>query len=100
MARQLNAGKPLKLSLSGLISPSTIDYIIQGLKGNTQVKELNVSNCSLEDADLSKLCEKLKSDKCLEVIKLQKNRITSLQPLVDMVLAQPGRGDHLKELDL
>jgi len=70
MARHVNAEKPLKLSLQGLISPQTIDYIIQGLKGNTKVKELNLSNCSIEDANFSKLCEKLKTDSCLDVIKL------------------------------
>lgn len=70
MARLLNAEKPLKLSLQGLISPQTLDHIIKGLKGNTKVKELNLSSCSLEDADFSKLCEKLKTDSCLDVIKL------------------------------
>lgn len=47
--RQVNSKRQIKLSLTGLVSSSTLDYILSGLKNNTEVYELNLGGCGLED---------------------------------------------------
>jgi hypothetical protein len=59
LLRACNTSKPVCLNLGGLLGKETnqLDYILSGLKGNTVVEELNLSNNQLENEDLSKICE-------------------------------------------
>lgn len=60
MLRSVNSKQPIKLDLSGLISKLGLDYLLSGLKNNTQAYELNLNNCSFDDEDLQKIVERLR----------------------------------------
>jgi hypothetical protein len=47
--RNVNSQRQIKLSLSGMVSSYNLDYILSGFKGNSEVLELNLSNCGLVD---------------------------------------------------
>ncbi len=57
--RLVNLKRPIKLNLVGMINKLSLDYILSGLKNNTEVYELNLSNCQLDDEDLYKISAKL-----------------------------------------
>ena len=56
MIRQFGTSKPIKLNLSGLISSSSLDFILSGIKNSQVVHELNLGSNVLNDEDLSKIC--------------------------------------------
>lgn len=88
--RAVNRAKPIKLNLSnGLIGPFHIDVLLSGLKGNTMVTELNLSNCALEDNELVKMAEGLKNDTSITTLKLGKNKFTSMQAIINLLLNSP-----------
>ena len=80
--RQVNQDKPLKLNLNGLASKQTVGYVLSGLKGNTQVYELNLVNCGLEDDDLEKIAYRLLEDSGIKTLKLGENQFSTFEPLV------------------
>ena len=82
IVRQVNQEKPLKLSLSRLASKQTLGYLLSGLKGNSQVYELNLVDCGLEDDDLEKLAYRLMEDNGIKTLKLGQNQFTSFKPLI------------------
>ncbi len=49
IVRHVNQHRQIKLSLSGLVSSYSIEYVLNGLRGNSEVYELNLSNCGLVD---------------------------------------------------
>ena len=71
--RNVNSQRQIKLSLSGMVSSYNLDYILNGFKGNSEVLELNLSNCGLVDQDLVKIVDTLKSDCYMVNLRLQKN---------------------------
>ncbi len=61
-----------------------IDYVLSGLKNNSEIQEINLSNSALNDADLQKICESLRNDSYVVNLKLQKNNFTSFQPIIEL----------------
>ena len=53
--------KPIKLNLSGLISSQSLDYILSGIKNSEVVQELNLGSNLLNDDDLSKISQRIRS---------------------------------------
>jgi hypothetical protein len=47
------------LQLSKLISKQSLGYLLSGLKGNSSIYELNLTDCGLDDDDLEKLAYRL-----------------------------------------
>ncbi len=47
-----------------------IDYVLTGLKNNSEIQEINLSNSALNDADLQKICESLRNDSYVVNLKL------------------------------
>ena len=70
MLRYINSNRQIKLQLSGLVSSYNIDYVLTGLKNNSEVQELNVSNSGLNDGDLQKICESLRNDSYVVSLKV------------------------------
>ena len=62
IVRQLNSEKAVKLNMARLVSKQSLGYILSGLKGNTRVQELNLTECGLEDDDLEKITYRLVED--------------------------------------
>ncbi|CDW79560.1 UNKNOWN [Stylonychia lemnae] len=85
MLRQANLRRPIKANFQGLVSSQTVNYIIYGLKNNTEIYELNLSSCELDDNDLIRLVEMLKFDQGLQNLKLSSNRFAQIQPLLELV---------------
>ena len=84
MLRYVNSNRQIKLQLSSLVTSYNIDYVLTGLKNNSEVQEMNMSNCGLVDTDLQKICECLWNDSYVVTMKLQKNNFSSLQPIIEM----------------
>ncbi len=80
----MNSHRQLKLSLSGLVSSYNIDYILNGLRNNSEVYELNVSNCGLVQQDMQKIVEVMRDDKYVVCLKIQKNNFTSIEPIIEL----------------
>jgi hypothetical protein len=74
-----------------------IDYLLSGLKGNTEVYELNVSKCGFDDEDLSKICARLKSDLGISHLKIGDNSFENSGPLLDILIA---KGKQLRYVDI
>ncbi len=58
----MSSKNEIKLNLSGLVSKIGLGDILSGLKGNVYVKELNLNSCDLDEEDLSKVSEALKTE--------------------------------------
>jgi hypothetical protein len=52
----------------------TLDYILSGLKNNTEVCELNICKCDLDDEDLTKIYENLRVDQGIVSLKIGNNK--------------------------
>lgn len=101
LLRYIHKREPIKLNLSGLINKQSLEYILSGLKFNTEdataVTELNLNKCNLDDEDLLKIYECLRQDVGIKRLKLGNNRFTNLQPLLDLLMA---KGKKLRTLDI
>lgn len=62
LIRAMIQGKRIKLQLSALLSKGSLDFVLSGLKGNSVVEELNVSQNQLDDDELRSLCIRLSDD--------------------------------------
>jgi len=87
----------VKLALSRLASKQTLGYVLSGLKGNTQVYELNLVDCGLEDDDLEKVAYRLMEDSGIKTLKLGQNQFTSFEPLIQLFQM---KGQQFRALDI
>ena len=97
MVRQINEDRPLKLSLSRLVSKQSLGYLLSGLKGNSQVHELNLGECGLDDEDLEKIAYRLREDGGIRTLKLGQNQFATILPLIPLIKM---KGKQYRSLDI
>ena len=89
MIRQVGTRKPLKLNLSGLLTSQSLDFILSGIKNNSVVYELNLSDNLLTDEDLGKICTRLRqqpaADFSLKRLKLNANEFKEPWPFLELL---------------
>jgi hypothetical protein len=56
--------------LGKLVSKQSLGYLLSGLKGNTQVYDLNLQDCMLDDEDMEKIAYRLADDNGIKTLKL------------------------------
>ena len=95
--RQINEDRPLKLSLSRLVSKQSLGYLLSGLKGNSQVHELNLGECGLDDEDLEKIAYRLREDGGIRTLKLGQNQFATILPLIPLIKM---KGKQYRSLDI
>ena len=95
--RAINTNAPVKLCLDGLIQKNltALDFILSGIKGNTCVRELDLTGNGLESDDLQKICEKLEGDTLITKLRLGQNAFTDALPLLELIQANGGTYTHL-----
>lgn len=97
LVRQVGTSKPIKLNLAGIASSAGLDFIMAGIKHSDKVQELNLANCILNDEDLAKICQRLRSPDtpCLQRLKLNGNEFREPWPLIDLLNDTGSNYTHL-----
>lgn len=83
--------------MSKLAGKPNLGYLLSGLKGNTQVFDLNLVDCGLEDDDLEKIGFRLLDDNGIKSLKLGQNQFTSFEPMIQLLQM---KGQQLQSLDI
>ena len=97
LVRQLNQDKPVKLNLKGFISSQSLGYLLSGMKGNTMINELNLSQCGLVDEDLVKIAQRLMDENGIKTLKIGQNQFRNIYPLIQLL---NEKGKQYKSLDI
>jgi len=74
---------------------TALDFIISGLKGNTCVRELDLTGNALETDDLQRICEKLCEDTLITKLRLGQNAFTDAMPILDLLQSNGRTYTHL-----
>ena len=79
--------KPIKLNLAGLISSQSLDFILSGIKNSEVVQELNLGSNLLNDDDLTKISQRIRSqgNSALKRLRLPGNDFKEPWSFIDLL---------------